>query len=263
MYQYVVAFANPKKRSQGCRSNLWNSSPIRIADDERLTSTVGSNFPVEFAPDAIAPPDPVPHSCRGLQIVAKTIRVWIFNEDRSMFWRSVAQNGRPFAIRFAAFEPRQSHESAATRFCYYRHCRNRPPLCPCFLTKGPPCRIQSSPRLQGFDIHAAGSRSRADFRHGSRAFEKYSVSLDDFLFITQTQITRETSTVVRLADARDLGDGARPVPARQSTIRRRAAMPWRCAISPWADRRAGVDMRREMEADRGKVFAFARPCRDG
>jgi len=125
--------------------------------------------------------------------------------------------------------------------------------------------------FKALDIHAralAPARVRDFFAMDPARFENYSVSLDDFLFdYSKHKITRETvDLLVRLADARDLAGRRAALFAGQAVNNTEGRAAMHMALRDFSGGPIvvqGVDMRREIEAEREKVFAFARAVRDG
>ncbi len=125
--------------------------------------------------------------------------------------------------------------------------------------------------LKALDAHArelARAHVREFFAQNPKRFENFSVSLDGLLFdFSKHKITRETlDLLVALAKAREL-------PARRAALfagepvnntEGRAAMHMGLRdLSGGPILVQGVDMRREIEAEREKMFAFARAIRQG
>ena len=125
--------------------------------------------------------------------------------------------------------------------------------------------------FKALDIHAralAPARVRDFFAMDPARFENFSVSLDDFLFdYSKHKITRETvDLLVRLADARDLAGRRAALFAGQAVNNTEGRAAMHMALRDFSGGPIvvqGVDMRREIEAEREKVFAFARAVRDG
>ena len=114
----------------------------------------------------------------------------------------------------------------------------------------------------------APSDVRDLFARNPSRFQEFSVPLDDFLFdFSKHKITRETiALLVALAKARDLEGrraalfGGEPV----NNTEGRAAM--HMGLRDFSNKPIivqGVDLRREIEATRERVFAFARDIRAG
>ena len=125
--------------------------------------------------------------------------------------------------------------------------------------------------FDALDAHARAlraERARDLFARNPSRFQEFSVPLDDFLFdFSKHKITRETiALLVALAEARDL-EGRRAALFRGEPVNNtegRAAM--HMGLRDFSNKPIivqGVDMRREIEATRERVFAFARDIRAG
>ncbi len=125
--------------------------------------------------------------------------------------------------------------------------------------------------FKALDLHAralAPAHLRDFFTQDPKRFETFSVSLDDFLFdFSKHKITRETlDLLVALAEARNLAArrGALFAGEPVNNTEGRAAMHMALRdLSGGPILVQGVDMRREIEAEREKVFAFAQAIREG
>ena len=125
--------------------------------------------------------------------------------------------------------------------------------------------------FNALDAHAralSAERTRDLFSRNPLRFKEFSVSLDDFLFdFSKHKITRETLTLlVALAKARDF-EGRRSALFAGEPVNNtegRAAM--HMGLRDFSGKPIvvqGVDMRRDIEATRERVFAFARAVRSG
>ncbi|HEY8138984.1 MAG TPA: glucose-6-phosphate isomerase [Methylocystis sp.] len=123
--------------------------------------------------------------------------------------------------------------------------------------------------FDALDAHAPRVESARDlFARNPLRFQEFSVPLDDFLFdFSKHKITRETiALLVALANARDL-EGRRAALFRGEPVNNtegRAAM--HMGLRDFSNKPIivqGVDFRREIEATRERVFAFARDIRAG
>ena len=125
--------------------------------------------------------------------------------------------------------------------------------------------------FDALDNHARALRveSAPDlFARNPLRFQEFSVPLDDFLFdFSKHKITRETiALLVALAEARDL-EGRRAALFAGEPVNNtegRAAM--HMGLRDFSNKPIivqGVDFRREIEATRERVFAFARDIRAG
>ncbi len=125
--------------------------------------------------------------------------------------------------------------------------------------------------FKALDVHAralAPAHVRDFFTQDPKRFETFSVSLDDFLFdFSKHKITRETlDLLVALAEARNLTARRSALFAGEpvNSTEGRAAMHMALRdLSGGPIIVQGVDMRREIEAEREKVFAFAQAIREG
>ncbi len=125
--------------------------------------------------------------------------------------------------------------------------------------------------FDALDAHARALRvesARDLFARNPSRFQEFSVPLDDFLFdFSKHKITRETiALLVALAEARDL-EGRRAALFAGDPVNNtegRAAM--HMGLRDFSNKPIivqGVDVRREIEATRERVFAFARDIRTG
>jgi glucose-6-phosphate isomerase len=125
--------------------------------------------------------------------------------------------------------------------------------------------------LKALDVHAstlAPAHVRDFFAQDADRFQNFSVSLDDFLFdFSKHKITAETLRLLAaLAEARGLSSRRAALFAGEAVnnTEGRAAMHMALRdLSGCPLLVQGVDMRREIEAERAKVFDFARKIREG
>jgi glucose-6-phosphate isomerase len=125
--------------------------------------------------------------------------------------------------------------------------------------------------FKALDVHAsalAPAHVRDFFTQDPKRFETFSVSFEDFMFdFSKHKITRETlDLLVALAEARNLAARRAALFAGEpvNNTEGRAAMHMALRdLSGAPIIVQGVDMRREIEAEREKVFAFAQAIREG